>query len=187
MKNHVKRGHSALPCLVAAVSLGSAACSQSAPAGGGGEGTFDDSTGALVAHMKKIPEDVRCIEIQTSDWHASQVRVDVEPGTEATLRIAPLAPGYVSFWGTAYGVPCWDIWGDGGPASNETWNADYASAYVTAGQATPVTLTFRHLGSADVSVDFDTGTGCDGGLREDGGSICSAPPPYSFDAAVANR
>jgi hypothetical protein len=155
-------------------------CSQGASSSQGGEGSFGESTGALVAHLKRIPDDVRCIEIQTSDWHQYRVITDVEPGTEATIRIAPLTPGYVSFWGAAYRVPCWQIYETkGGAWGNQSWIADNANAYVQPGAATPITLTFRRLGSADISVDFDDGTGCDAGLPAwDGGPQCGSPPPW---------
>jgi hypothetical protein len=180
MEHHAKRSLCAAPVFVA-VALGAAACSQSSSSHDG-TGTFDDTSGALVAHLKRIPEDVRCLEISTSDWRRSQVLVDVEPGTEATIRIAPLSPGYMSFWGAAYQVPCWEIWRDGGPWSNQTWVADYASVYVQSGHATPVTMTFRRLGSADVSVDFDDGAACDGGTVWGDAAAPCLPPPVSWDA-----
>jgi len=184
MNHHVKRGLSALSFFGAAVALGTAACSQGPSPSHDGEGTFDDTTGALVAHLKRIPDDVRCIEIQTSDWRRSQVQIDVEPGTEATIRIAPLQPNFISFSGVAYGVRCWDIWGgDGGAYANQTWVADSAYTTIHSGRATPVTLTFRKLGSADVSVDFADPTACDAGPGW-GADAASCPPPPWADAGV---
>jgi hypothetical protein len=179
MNANVKRGLTAT--LVVAVALGAAACSQGPSSSSDGDGTFDENTGALVAHLRRIPDDVRCIEISTSDWRNSQVRVDVEPGNEATIRIAPLQPGWLSFWGTTYRVPCHQIWSsDGGPYANQTWIADYASAYVNSGRPTPITLLFRKLGSADVSVDFADPNSCD----PDGGAMCPPPQPPFPDGGL---
>ena len=179
MNHDVKSGLCALPFFAAAVALGAAACSQGQSPSHDGDGTFDESSGALVAHLKRIPDDVRCIEIQTSDWRRSQVQIDVQPGGEANIQIAPLQPGYISFWGVAYKVRCWEIWsGDGGSYGNQSWIADYASAYVQSGRATPVTLTFRKLGSADVSVDFADPSDCDGGF-------CPPSPPPWPDGGVS--
>lgn len=186
MKNDANQGYFALPFLVAAAALSVTACSQgegSAPRGG--EGDFDETTGALVAHLRRVPDDVRCIEINTSDWRVSQRTFDVLPGSEATLKIAPLLPGYVSFQGAAFSKTCAERWwGDDG-GTTQTWVADYTSAYVTAGQSTPVSMTFRRLGSADVSVDFDENpnTSCDAGAwwPEAGPpSGCNAPADAGF-------
>jgi hypothetical protein len=186
MDYQIKSRHCAAHFLVAVIALGGAACSQGGSASHGDDGTFDDTAGALVAHLKRIPENVRCVEIQTSDWRQWQVLTDVQPGSEATIRIAPLLPGYLYFSGAAYDVPCWQIYSsEGGPWNHQTWIADNANVYVQSGNATPVTITFRRLGSADVSVDFADGPNCDAGpgWEADGGPACpQTPGPVSPDA-----
>lgn len=183
MKHHVKRGLCASSIVISVIAAASVGCSQGPSSSHDDEGAFDSTTGALVAHLKRIPDDVRCIEIQTSDWHQYRVLTDVEPGNEATIRIAPLAPGYIYFSGAAYSVPCGQIYsGDGGGSwGYQTWIADSANAYVQPGAATPITMTFRRLGGADISVDFDDGTpGCDAGPAwgPDGGPLCPPMPPW---------
>ncbi|MET0595495.1 MAG: hypothetical protein ABW133_22540 [Polyangiaceae bacterium] len=135
----------------------------------GGEprlGEFDETTGAIVAHLRRIPDNVRCLEITVSDWRYGTQRYDVTPGNEAFLKIAPLMPGYVYFYGAAYSVACADIYGpnDGGPYGFQTWYAEYTSAEILPGRSTPVSMTFRRLGGAEVSVDFSDEPPCgDGG------------------------
>lgn len=161
MNTYVKRGGFAL--LLSFVSLGVAACS-SAGSSESSEpplGEFNETTGAIVAHLRRIPDDVRCLGVTVSDWRYGAQLFDVTPGDEAFVKIAPLMPGWVYFYGSAYSVKCSDIYGygDGGPADAgpygfQTWYAEYASVEITPGRATPVSLTYRRLGSADVSIDF---------------------------------
>ena len=166
MNHYVKCGGYALLLSLAALSVGG--CSDGGPASPSkdlGVGEFDETTGALVAHLQRIPDNVRCLEIQVSDWRFGLMRFDVTPGDDAFIKIAPLLPGWVYFYGSAYSVACADIYGpnDGGPYGFQTWYADYASAEIVPGRATPVSLTFRKLGAADVSIDFSDEPPCDGG------------------------
>jgi hypothetical protein len=133
------------------------------------------------------------------------VRTDVQPGGSAEITLAPLDPGGISLWGTAYSVPCWQVGyggsssgggsgtsggtsggavdaGAGFPASNgnyATWAADAIYVSVVPGQTTPAELHFHQFGAVDVTVDFDncgyTGSFYYGCNSYDGGPDVEVP------------
>src|SRR4051794_3880538 len=72
----------------------------------GEEEPIAEGMGAIVASVPVVPPDVQCIEIQTTDYRVGAVRKDVTPGQAASFRLAPLSPGFLSVYGTAYSVPC---------------------------------------------------------------------------------
>lgn len=146
-----------------------------------GEDGFDQTMGALVAHLKRVPDDVRCIELRVSNGLTPYVQLDVTPGDEATLRIGPLRPGYTYFYGEAYSVGCSELWNvDGGQYAAQTWYADYQSVEIWPGRPTPVSIVFRHMGSADISIDFDDSFCPDGGFTDAG-----CPVPAATDHGFA--
>jgi len=125
---------------------------------------FAEGTGELVASLAQIPDDVRCVQITTSDWqHAPTINVDVTPGTSQTIRIGPLFAGQIWLNGSAHSSACADI-----NSVNQTWVADNTVTVVENGRVSPVTMTFRRLGRVDVTVDFEH---CDGGFSGDGGTL----------------
>ena len=116
----------------------------------GGEEPIAEGMGAIVADVAVVPPDVKCIEIQTSDYRFYSVRKDVTPGQAASIRLAPLTPGTIYVYGTAYSVPCANTYGDyyygvsdGGPTSSVTWRADATFAQVQAGRTNKANVVFR--------------------------------------------
>jgi hypothetical protein len=155
---------------------------------GASEEPLAEGMGAVVANVPVVPSDVRCIEVNTSDYRVYNVRTDVTPGQEAHLRLAPLQPGYMYLSGTAYSRPCADIYAsDGGSAA--TWQADYIYVTIQAGTTTNANLVFRKLADLNVDVQFQDPCVCsDGGCHtvpQSGGEPqdCSAPGP-SYDGGV---
>jgi hypothetical protein len=127
--------------------------------------TFAEGTGALVATLAQIPDDVRCLQFTTNDWHVQQLNVDVVPGTTQTIRIGPLNAGEVYLNGSAYPTVCAEAY-----YNTNNWTADPTSVTVQNGRVSPVTMTFRRLGRVDVSIDFEN---CDAGEGTvDGGLPC---------------
>jgi hypothetical protein len=168
-----------LSCLVLAAGVASAvAVGCSSPAAG--TKPLPEHTGGMVMEITSVPSDVQCVEINTSDYRTSQVRVDVTPGTTATVPVAPLDPGVIYVWGQAYDVPCESLgygyptptpyypdaglgYADSGPqtpASHVTWLADSIPVTIFSGQYTNADLHFHQLGGANVTIDWDS---CDGG------------------------
>ncbi len=154
--------------------------------GGNGAGTASsERTGTIIAMLTDVPDDVQCVDISTSDYQFNpEVRVDVTPGTDKTIRISPLAIGFIELSGRAYNVPCSQA-----PSGNyyyggydsgvlpPSWVADYTEAQVTAGETTQVELRFHQLGSLDVNVTFDNCTS--------DASSPSCPSNNSFDGGFA--
>jgi hypothetical protein len=156
MNHRLQRGGYAIALSIASLV---AACSASDPPSsvGGEPGSFDETTGAIIAHLKRIPGNVRCLEIQTSDWRNSYTQRDVTPGEEAFVRIGPLLPGYLSIWGAASSESCADLWAvDGGQFYAQTWHADYTSLEITPGRAIPVSLAFRRVSDRLISASIST-------------------------------
>jgi hypothetical protein len=83
-----------------------AACSGSIEPGSHGNEELPEGMGALESKILSVPADVRCVVVQSSDYRASYTRVDVTPGESATIRLAPLAPGWIYLYGEAYDLPC---------------------------------------------------------------------------------
>lgn len=139
--------------------------------------SLPEGTGAVVAAISTVPDDVQCVEIMTSDWRSPYVRTDVSPGSSATIRIVPLSPGHVVLWGAAYAEPCMffdaGVGIDGGHAGTltQTWEATPVGTIVASGHTNHVQLTFRRFGSLDVEVDFEEPC-CDPGAV-DGGGPCA--------------
>jgi hypothetical protein len=150
--------------------------------------------------LSRVPADVRCVEIFTSDWLTQHVRVNVEPGTSQSIRLAPLKAGTILLSGQAYDSPC--VGYDAG--LQQTWEADRTIAYVEPGRITHAQLTFRRFGGVQVEIDFQEPCPCEGGStvsHGDGGvgfvpdasdCACEPPdaPPYwppGFDAGAASR
>jgi hypothetical protein len=149
------------------------ACSQG---GGGSTSTLGEHTGGVTLKFTSIPADVHCVEVDTSDYGTPRVRVDVAPSTQANVAIAPLKPGDVYLWGTAYNESCealasgGDGGSEGGAYSNVSWTANGTDVQVYPGTYTQAELTFHQLGGVDVGVNFDncidggSGSNCaDGG------------------------
>ena len=160
------------------VLLGLGAVAQGACSSGqGSTEPLPEGTGAIVAALSRVPGDVRCVQIQTSDYRTPVVRANVSPNESATIRIAPLGAGYVSLSGYAFAGAC-DAWDDAG--LTQTWEASPITAYVEAGRTNYAQLTFRRPGGLQVDVDFEEPCDCDGGQfgGADGGSVpCSCPGP----------
>ncbi len=157
---------------VSAALLGAVGCSGSA------RSSVDDpqlpeNTGAISAKLTSAPADVKCVVIHTSDFHVPTVLIDVTPGQSFTQRLAPLATGWLSLWGSAYDKPCdavkeadpvaygADSGGgypplqDASAPDSPTWTADTTYVNVLAGQTTPATLRFHQPGGVDINIDFD--------------------------------
>jgi hypothetical protein len=173
---------------LAASSLSIAACVAAPPDEADEPTVLPEGTGAITAKLDLVPLDVRCVEIRTDDWRRTPiVRTDVIPGEAATLRVAPLTPGYRTISGVAYDVSCAQLagtsgpatdagWHDAGPSPNPTWEAQEVYVYVGSGKSSSTRLLFRRPGSVDIDIDFDDGR-CDPfGWCEgpDGGP----PPPW---------
>ena len=133
-----------------------------------------EGMGALVANIPVVPPDVQCIEIQTTDYRVSLVRKDVTPGQAASFRLAPLSPGNLYVYGTAYSVPCANAYNyydygygyayDGGASSPVTWRADYTYAQVQAGRTNKTNLVFYKLADLNVDVQFQDPCVCENGV-----------------------
>jgi len=149
--------------------LGIAACG----ANDDNDESLPEGTGAIVAAITTVPDDVRCVEIYTSDSRSSFVRADVTPGASATIRIAPLSPGFIYLSGAAYAQSCFSDAGfgsDAGVGTTQTWEADPTYAYVEAGRSNEAQLNFHRFASLNVDVNFDEPC-CNEGTA-DGGAPC---------------
>jgi hypothetical protein len=177
----------AFAALGAFAASGLASCSS----GSGNEEPLPEGTGAIVASLSKVPDDVRCVQIHTSDWRTPYVQAEVTPGSSASIRIAPLSAGYITLWGAAYSGSCGALHGEAG--ANQTWEATPVSAQVQPGRTNYAQLTFRRLGGLEVNVEFeecpcdealvDAGVpGCECGDVDGGPIDFDAGPPIDFDA-----
>jgi hypothetical protein len=173
------------------------ACS-GAPGTGPAKETGGEKTGTIVAAVT-APNDVMCIELVVNDYDDSYYGygssgsyysgtfysyTDVTPGTNATIQIGPLSPGYVYLSGDAFDAPCsvvQDPYGYGGSSSgpvggsstsgssgvgvpialdagvgpvNPTWEADETQVLVAPGAPTAATVSFHQFGSLNLNVDF---------------------------------
>jgi hypothetical protein len=176
---------------------GVVACSQGPSQSGRGSGA-DPHTGNIELKIASVPNNVSCIEIDTSDYASPQKLVDATPGQPIIVAISPIQPGWVYLTGRAYSLSCETFRGisppsypddgstafsdDAGPSNPETWVAEGTSVFVASGQTTVADLRFHQLGGLDVSVEWcddgDGGTCDDAG--EDAGEDADAgqePPP----------
>jgi hypothetical protein len=145
--------------LAAGIALVAAACSSD----GRGEDALPEGTGAIVAALSNVPNDVRCVDVRTSSAQVPLVRTDVIPGTAATVRIAPLFPGSILLSGTAYDQPCSSI-GQDGAFPSPTWQAQPTSVFVEAGRTSHARLVFHRGTELQVEIEFgDPSCWCDGG------------------------
>jgi hypothetical protein len=145
--------------LAAGIALVAAACSSD----GGGEEPLPEGTGAIVAALSNVPNDVRCVDVQTSSPQVPLVRTDVTPGAAATVRIAPLFPGSILLSGTAYDEPCSSI-GQDGSFPSATWQAQPTTVFVEAGRTTHAQLKFYRGTELQVEIEFvDPSCACDAG------------------------
>ena len=164
--------------LAAAVAAGGSFLACSGGSNASGPPPLGEHTGGIVMKLTDVPNDVQCVELDTSDYRNPQVRVDVTPGSTATIPIAPLDPGYVWLSGQAYGQSCESLnygYGDAG-VGDVTWVADGVSVNIIAGQYTQTDMHFHQLGGASVNVQWDT---CDAGgsFYNCGGGDDAGPPP----------
>ena len=121
--------------------------------------SFAQGSGELVATLTTVPNDVHCLQLQTSVWNLSQLNFDVTPGTTQTVRVGPLPAGTVFVSGIAYSKTCAEAFYE-----YQSWTADQVQATVETGRVTPLTLTFKRLGRVDISIDFEECDSTDGGL-----------------------
>jgi predicted small secreted protein len=138
---------------------------------GNGEGKRgagkDGPVGTAQLYIQTVPGDVQCIRITASSASRSRTDAfDVTPGQSATLTMAALQAGSVTFTGDAFNVACADI----GPSSRPTWLSDPVTADISPGQTTDVTMVMRPVGGARIGVDFQDAGAPTGGSGGTGGS-----------------
>src|SRR5688572_6768051 len=109
--------------------LGAAGLAACGSEGGQGDEQLPEGMGAIVAALSSVPDDVRCVEIHTSDWRNPVVQANVTPGSSAIIRIAPLSAGYVTLSGQAFEEPC-GMFGPDAWMLTQTWEAEPTSAFV---------------------------------------------------------
>ena len=159
--------YSVLSAVLLLASLLALACGNGDGKRGSGK---DGPVGTAQLYIQVVPNDVQCIRITASSSSRSRTdSFDVTPSESATLTMAALPSGSVSFTGDAFSVPCADI----GVSTRPTWLSDPVTADIAPGQVTDVTIVMRPVGGARIGVDFqDAGapTGGSGGSGNGGSS-----------------
>src|SRR6266542_2469778 len=133
--------------------------------------------GMVRAQITQVPPTITCVQlVATIDGHSQPTNFDVIPGTPATLQIADLPVGELTFTAWAYGATCPTIGGQ-----QATWSSKPTPATVRAGEVTPLSLTLEPVGGVDIGINFGSDGGADLGPPAD----LSTPPDLSTPADLS--